>query len=235
MLPNPSKSAYFQDMTTSPRQLPGHRGLRSQILLELKKSQPVTAKELGVRFGVSANAVRRHLKELEIEGLVQFGREQHGMGAPAFAYGLTDQGEALFPNGYRDALNELLTQVEEKDGRGAVVAMFEQRYEQLGRRMKADLTAAPQERRLDVVARVLTEAGYMAEWRAEDGVFRLAEHNCAMRAVVDRFPEICAAEQRFLEDVLGAEVERQAHIVRGCNSCEYAINFTGPGPGRVDV
>jgi predicted ArsR family transcriptional regulator len=58
-----------------------------------------------------------------------------------------------------------------------------------------------------------------------DGVFRLAEHNCAMRAVVDRFPEICAVEERFLKDVLGAQVEREAHIVRGCNSCEYAISF----------
>jgi DeoR family suf operon transcriptional repressor len=222
-------------MTNAPQPLPGQRGLRSEILTELKKSQPVTAKTLGVRFGVSANAIRRHLKELEVEGLVRFGREQHGLGAPAFAYGLTEKGEALFPNGYRDALTELLGQVAEKDGRGAVLAMFEQRYAELGRRIKAEVDAAPQERRLDLVARVLTEAGYMAEWRAEDGVFRLAEHNCAMRALVERFPEICAAEERFLGDVLGAEVERQAHIARGCNSCEYAINFMGHGPERIEV
>ena len=216
-------------------QLPGHRGLRSQILLELKKAQPLTAKELGSRFGVSANAVRRHLKELEAESLVEFGREQHGMGAPAFAYSLSEQGEALFPNGYRDALTELLGQVAERDGRDAVVAMFEQRYAQLGRRVKAEIEAAPRERRLEVVARVLTEAGYMADWRAKDGVFHLAEHNCAMRAVVTQYPEICAIEERFLGDVLGAEVEREAHIVRGCNACEYAINFSGGSPERVEV
>lgn len=206
-------------------QLSGHRGLRGQVLLEIKRSQPITAKELGSRFGVSANAIRRHLKELEVEGLVRFGREQQGLGAPAFAYRLTEVGEALFPNGYRDALTELLAHVAEKDGRAAVVAMFEQRYAQLARRMEAELEAAPRERRLEVVARVLTEAGYMAEWREADGVFHLAEHNCAMRAVVERFPEICAVEARFLETVLGAEVERQAHIVRGCNACEYAITF----------
>ncbi len=216
-------------------QISGHRGLRGQVLLEIKKSQPITVKELGMRFGVSANAVRRHLKELEVEGLVRFGREQHGLGAPAFAYRLTEQGEALFPNGYRDALTELLSHVAEKDGREAVVAMFEARYEQLARRLGAELEAAPRERRLEAVARLLTEAGYMAEWREADGVFHLAEHNCAMRAVVDRFPEICAAEERFLKDVLGAEVERQAHIVRGCNACEYAINFGAadrPAPAR---
>lgn len=215
--------------------LSGHRGLRSEILLELKKTQPLAAKELGERFGVSANAIRRHLKELESEGLVQFGREQHGMGAPTFAYRLTDQGEALFPNGYRDALTELLGQVAERDGRDAVVALFEQRYALLGERVKREVGVAPEERRLDVVARLLTEAGYMAEWSADAGVFRLAEHNCAMRAVVEKYPEICALEERFLEDVLGANVERQAHIVRGCNSCEYAINFPGRAPERVEV
>jgi len=213
----------------------GFRGTRGEILTALKTAQPLTAKELASKFGVTPNALRRHLKELEIEGLVRFGREQHGTGAPAFAYSLTERGEALFPNDYRDALTELLDQVAEKDGRGAVLAMFEQRYADLGRRIKAELETAPQERRLDLVARVLTEAGYMAEWSAEAGVFRLAEHNCAMRALVDRFPEICAAEERFLSDVLGADVERQAHIARGCNSCEYAINFTGPGPERVEV
>lgn len=215
-------------MTNAPASLTGHRGLRSQILIEVKKSQPVTAKQLGARFGVSANGIRRHLKELELEGLVQFVREQNGLGAPAFAYQLTQAGEALFPNGYRDALTTLLTQVAEKDGRGAVVEMFEQRYAQLARRLKAELGSVAPNERIGVVARVLTEEGYMAEWREADGVFHLSEHNCAMRAVVDRFPEICAVEERFLKDVLGAEVQRDAHIVRGCNACEYSISFTAP-------
>jgi DeoR family suf operon transcriptional repressor len=219
-------------MTTVQGSLSGHKGLRSQVLLEIKKSQPITTKDLGARFGVSANAVRRHLKELEADGLVRFVRQQQDVGAPAFAYALTEQGEALFPNGYRDALTEFLGQVAQRDGREAVVAMFEDRYTALTRRLRAELDLAPKEERLNVVARVLTEAGYMAEWSEADGTFRLAEHNCAMRAVVDRFPEICAAEERFLKDVLNAEVERQAHIVRGCNSCEYAISF---GAGRMQV
>lgn len=217
-------------MTTAPAHFAGQRGLRSQVLLDIKKSQPVTAKQLGLRFGVSANAVRRHLKELEIEGLVQFVREQNGLGAPAFAYQLTARGEALFPNGYRDALTSLLAQVAEKDGRGAVVEMFEQRYAQLAKRINSEIEETPREGRLAAVARVLTEEGYMADWREDAGVFHLAEHNCAMRAVVERFPEICAVEERFLKAVLGADIERLAHIAHGCNSCEYAISFTAGAP-----
>jgi DeoR family suf operon transcriptional repressor len=207
----------------------GHRGLRGQVLLEVKKSQPITAKALATHFGVSTNAVRRHLKELELEGLVRFGREPQGVGAPAYAYRLTEQGEALFPNQYLDALTGLLQLVAAKTGRGAVLEMFQARYAQLAERLKAELAASPVERRLDAVSRVMSEAGYMAEWRESAGAFVLAEHNCAMRAVVEQFPEICAAEETFLREVLGAAVRRQAHIVHGCNSCEYAINFGAAG------
>ena len=76
-------------MGTSFPGLAGHKGLRGDILLELKRLQPLTAKQLAVAFGVSANAVRRHLKELEAEGLVVYGREQRGTGAPTFTYRLS--------------------------------------------------------------------------------------------------------------------------------------------------
>ncbi|HEY6074360.1 MAG TPA: hypothetical protein VIV15_13465, partial [Anaerolineales bacterium] len=49
----------------------------------------------------------------------------------------------------------------------------------------------------------------------------------AVQAVAERFPEICAAEARFLSAVLDAEVQRQEHILSGCNACEYRVHF-GP-------
>src|SRR5205814_10152630 len=55
--------------------------------------------------------------------------------------------------------------------------------------------------------RSMNEQGYMAEWQEAAGTFRLSEHNCAIRAVAERFPEVCAAEEQFLRDVLGARSE----------------------------
>ena len=79
--------------------------------------------------------------------------------------------------------------------------------------------------RLAAIAELLTDAGYMAEWQEAEGAFRLAEHNCAIRSVAERFPEVCAAEEKFLQAILGAAVDRRTHIVNGCNACEYAITF----------
>jgi predicted ArsR family transcriptional regulator len=45
--------------------------------------------------------------------------------------------------------------------------------------------------------------------------------------VAERFPEVCHEELRFLEEVLGTRVERQSHIISGCNSCEYTVSTSG--------
>src|SRR3954469_706240 len=95
---------------------PPQKGLRGQILLELKKSQPLTARELATRHQVTPNAIRRHLKELEAERLIEYGRQQKGRGAPTFAYRLTDQGEALFPKRYAEQLTDVLTYLEQRGG-----------------------------------------------------------------------------------------------------------------------
>ncbi|MGH2604432.1 MAG: helix-turn-helix transcriptional regulator [Gemmatimonadales bacterium] len=214
-------------------QLTAHKGLRGEILLQLKRAQPLTTRDLAAKLGVSPNAIRHHLKELEGEALVLYGREQRGVGAPTFAYRLSAAGEALFPRRYEEALTELLERVAEKGGRQAAVEMFEEQYAALTRQLQTQLDGARPSERLETVARLLSDAGYMAEWNSECGGFRLLEHNCAIRAVAERFPEVCAAEAKFLETVLGADVARVAHIASGCNACEYSISFpTLTEPGR---
>jgi len=209
-------------------QLAAHKGLRAEILHELKRAQPLAVRELADKLGVTVNAVRHHLKELEAERLVAYGREQRGVGAPTFAYRLTAEGEALFPSRYRETLTEVLDHLTLTVGRESAVRAFETRYEDLTRRLQGELAGVPGERRLEAVARLMTEAGYMAEWSETDGVFRFAEHNCALRAVAEKYPEICAAEEKFLEAALGAVVARRTHIVSGCNACEYAVTFNAP-------
>jgi DeoR family suf operon transcriptional repressor len=203
------------------------KGLRGDILLALKREAPLTTRDLAGRLDVSPNAIRHHLKELEADALVTYGREQRGLGAPTFAYQLSPAGEALFPKRYEQTLVALLESLAGRQGREAAVDLLDAQYATLTRRLTAELTDAPPTERLAAVTHALSEAGYMAEWNEAAGAFQLAERNCAIRAVAERFPEVCAAEARFLETVLGAAVERRQHIVGGCNACEYAITF-GP-------
>ncbi len=205
------------------------------MLLALKRAGQLTAKELAGHLGLSLNAVRHHLKELEVEQLVVYERQHRGVGAPVFAYRLSAASESLFPRRYEETLTQLLDQVALREGRSSAVAMLEARFDGLATRLRAELQGESPGDRMDIVTRALADEGYMAEWQASgrDGA-TLTEHNCAIQAVAERYPEICVAERRFLEEVLGAAVDRKAHILAGCNACEYHVQFDdGAGPAGV--
>ena len=210
----------------TPASLPlGLRGPRAVVMIELKRSRRLTAKELAAKLGMSLNAVRHHLKELEAEALVEYERRHRGVGAPAFAYRRSAAGEALFPRRYEATLTELLDHVVEREGRASAVEVLEARYHALTRRLQTELAGATPAQRMAAVAQLLSDEGYMAEGTASSGTGTLIEHNCAIQAVAERFPEICAAEAKFLAAALGAQVDRHEHILSGCSACEYRVRF----------
>jgi DeoR family suf operon transcriptional repressor len=217
--------ASISDQLTDQSLPPAYKGPRGTILLALKRAGSLTARELGEQLGLSSNAIRHHLRELETEGVIGYRREQRGVGAPTFAWHLSVAGESLFPQRYKELLTDVLDRVAEQAGRQAVVSVLETRFRDLARKLQGELADAPPERRMDVVMRALVEGGYMAEWNAGEGGLKLTEHNCAIRALAERFPEICAAEERFLEEVLGAVVQRESHMLDGCTVCEYRVRF----------
>ena len=213
--------------------LAGQKGLRADILSELKRSQPQGAKELAALFCVSGNAVRRHLKELEADGLVAFVRERQRQGAPSFRYRLTEAGEGLFPRRYAEALTSFLTVVERQRGRDEVGRIFADGFRAQADDLRRRLEGADLATRAQAVVDLLSQQGFMAEWSVESGALTIAEHNCALHAVAHQYPEICRAEEDFLREVLGTDVVRRSHIPAGCNACEYAV-ASGTGPVKLE-
>lgn len=208
----------------------GHSKLRADLLLQLKKSEALTAKELAGRLGVSLNAVRHHLKELEGSGVIGYERRHQGVGAPTYAYRLTAAGRGLFPRRYEAALREVLDEVVKQQGREAAVALLEARYQKLTEQLQQELNEADAPQRIQALAQVFSADGYMAEANVDAKTGTLVHHNCAVEAVARQFPELCAAEARFLATVLGADVQREQHILAGCNTCEYRVRFKPTHP-----
>jgi DeoR family suf operon transcriptional repressor len=204
--------------------LAGYRGMRGGILHALKMTQPLTVKELAERFKVTPNGLRRYLKSLEEEGIVRYRREVRGVGSPVFAYSLTDAGEALFPQGYRSVLVDALDLVRETQGEAGVAAVFRRRWDAIAEATRPRLAALSLEDRARVLSQLLTSEGYMAEVQGDGtGAATLREHHCPVRGIAERNPEVCEAEARFIEGVIGASVTRRQHIISGCNVCEYSV------------
>ena len=209
----------------------GFEGPRGAMLVELKRDGALSAKVLAARLGLSLNAIRHHLRELETEAVITHEREARGVGAPVFNYRLTDRGTALFPARYEAALTEVLDHLVTSGGRDRAVESLSVHFQQLGSRLADELAGAPAEQRVARVVRVMRDEGYMAVWDGSRDEGTLTAHNCAMRAVAQRFPEICEAERHFLTEVLAAEVTRQTHMLTGCSACEYHIDFRTPVSG----
>jgi DeoR family transcriptional regulator, suf operon transcriptional repressor len=214
-------------LPTLPSDLPlAQRGPRTAILVELKRSPGGTVRALAAQLELSLNAVRAHLKELEAERLVSHERLAHGVGAPVYAYRLTPAGEALFPRRYEDALLRVLDHVAEREGRAAAVELLAaSRFDALRARLLGELADAPPAERMRAVVRALSDQGYMAEGAATFCCGTLVQHNCAIRAAAERYPEICAVERSFLEEVLGGRVELRKNQLAGGCACEHKVSF----------
>ncbi len=208
--------------------LGGFRGVRADLLVALKKAQPLTAHELGDRFGLTANALRRHLKALEEDGLVRFRREVRGVGAPVYTFSLTAAGEALFPRSYVSVLSTALDALREQRGDDAVTRVLEAEWDKLAEEAGPVLRALPLSERVALVAELLTAKGYMAESivqsvEGESETTTLRIHNCAVREIAERFPEACDVEAKFVEKLLGVPLVRGQHRRDGCGRCEYGV------------
>lgn len=209
--------------------LGGFRGVRADVLVALKKAQPLTAHELSDQLGLTANGLRRYLKALDDDGLVRYDRTVHGVGAPMFAYSLTPAGEALFPRSYVSVLATALDALRAEQGTAAVAGVLESEWNRLADEAEPVLAALPRAERLPLVAELLTAKGYMAEAGPVGGVDGESEvttlriHNCAVREIAEQFPEACEAEAKFVERLLGVPLVRVAHRKDGCGRCEYSV------------
>jgi DeoR family suf operon transcriptional repressor len=148
-----------------------------------------------------------------------------GVGGPVHAFSLTGSGEALFPRSYANVLLETLASISAEHGRAGVSEFFRRKWTALAADAAPALSQLPLPERVQLVAELWTSLGYMAEADVdgESGLPVLRKHNCAIRAVAEQYPEVCATEAEFIADVIGVPPERRQHILAGCNSCEYVI------------
>ena len=106
---------------------------------------------------------------------------------------------------------------------------------------KPRLATLPLHERAQLLAELLAAEGYMSEAIASETVAGRGEattirhHNCAVREIALRFPEVCSAEAEFIETVLDAPVERRTHLKDGCSACEYGATERAPVPLTVPV
>jgi predicted ArsR family transcriptional regulator len=239
----------FAETTAAPEGACERTGDRTRdtVARTVLEQGPQSAAALADRLGMSPAGIRRHLDALVADGVLverdPRPSTRRGRGRPARTYALTDAGRASFPHAYDDLASTALRYLRDTGGDQAVEAFAAHRAEQL-----ADLLAervdqhAPLATRTGALAGGLTEHGYASTTQtvgtptqgndaAGTGI-QICQHHCPVAHVAAEFPQLCEAETRAFEQVLGTYVQRLATIAHGDGVCTTHVPYR-PVPPRT--
>lgn len=200
------------------RMTPSHRALLDALKRRGRSGVPQLAEELGLNI----ETVRDHLKTLVARELVRReGAVRSGPGRPEIVYALTDAAEVLFPRREGEILRELGTYLV-KGGNEQLLRDFFTQYIGKRREEVASRVAHLDGRaRLEEVARIFSELGFMPVIEEKDDTPRLRLCHCPLRDLVDATKIPCRAEIGFLAELLDERLTRVSYIPAGDDSCSY--------------
>ncbi len=203
---------------------------RREILTSIKVNGSMTADLLAQELGISPVAIRQHLGGLEAEGYVKTSVERRGLGRPVHRYSVTTDGDETFSRTYDRVANELLDELRLSGGEAAVDAVFAARRERLQSAILVRVHGKSLAARVEELARLQSDYGYMAKAETDGEDLLLVEHNCAICKIARNNRNACQHELIMLQNMVGdsAEVTREQYILDGDPTCTYRVRPVTP-------
>jgi predicted ArsR family transcriptional regulator len=177
----------------------------SQVrLLGLLRRSHQTITSLAEALGLTDNAIRMHIAALHRDGIVdQVGTLRDTGGKPARLYGLTRDGEELFPKAYALVLGKLIEEIVRTQGRARAIELLRA----VGAQAAAGVPRGTNpKRRLEAAAQVFRDLGSDADLEKTPAGWRLQAHGCPLSAVTVGHPELCELGKALVEEVVGEAV-----------------------------
>lgn len=200
---------------------------RRRIVRLLKTEGPQDSARLAARLKVTPMAVRQHLYALQTEKLVTAEERPVPVGRPAKFWRLTPEANRLFPDAYAELSVALIDAVSDTFGAAGMDRLLGARLAKQQTEYEARIdSSAPLSAKLQQLARIRTDEGYMAEVkRTGRNAFLFIENHCPICAAATACQGFCATELDLFRKVLGSDVtvERAEHIVGGDRRCAYRI------------
>lgn len=200
------------------------------ILHFLLKEETSTATKIAKALKISPQATRKHLNDLEKEGLIEHDTIQKKIGRPQHIYYLSEKGKNHFPHRYQEFAVSFLDTLTETLGENQLNQVFQKQWERKVAKYSQHLQNKNLKERIAKLVEIRQEEGYMAELflldekRAEIPKFFISEHNCAIKEVADSYPEVCGHElEMFAALFPNCKVERTNWIKNGEHRCGYLI------------
>ena len=206
---------------------------KEDILQYLLKQGEASAQALAESLEVSTQAIRRHLKDLSTEDLIEHRAVQEGMGRPNYLYRLSRKGRDRFPAQYGEFAISLLDTLAETVGKEQVQTILQKQWERKAEDYRRKVGEGPLVERVDCLVKLRQAEGYMAEWHEVEPendlcnsgpCYIITEYNCAISHIAENFPSVCGHElEMFQMSLPDCSVQRTHWLVQGEHRCGYLV------------
>jgi predicted ArsR family transcriptional regulator len=194
------------------------------LLTMMKKSGPLSVGDMANQLGITEMAVRRHLNNMERDGLVETTLVRQPMGRPSNKYSLTAHSDNQFPNNYHNLTLDLLEELELGSGEVVINQLFDKRKDKLIGKYASRMSAQSLKGKVATLTQIQNDNGYMAVWEQdEQGNYVINEFNCPIAQVANKYNHACQSELALFGQLLSVEVERVECLAKDGKKCKYVI------------
>ena len=204
------------------------RSTRMEVLELLRRKRRCSAETIASDLGVTPNAVRQHLTNLERDGFVVSHPERSGRGRPALLFSLTERADSVFPKRYGQLATMVLQEVQEMGGPGALDEIFARVAERHAHGIEHELVGLDFDERLKRVVAWIGRAGTLAEQSDTPEGVKVTIHNCPFRNTALKFPQVCSITPQLITRLLGAPVSQADSIHRRDPYCSFVVQRPTP-------
>ena len=194
-----------------------------EILERLRRRGRSSAETIAGDLGVTPNAVRQHLTNMERAGLVTSEPVKNKRGRPSIVFSLTDRADAVFPKRYGQLATMVLNELQDIGGPELVDQVFERLADRYAGGIESQMEGLDFEQRLERLVAYIGRAGTLAEREETEQGVQVTIHNCPFRNTALKFPQVCTITPRLLVKLLGATVSQTASIHRRDPYCSFLV------------
>lgn len=213
------------------------------LLLRLGES---TASTLAERLGVSVQVMRRHLRSLQTEGLVESKADAVGPGRPINRWRLTDQGRNRFPDGCDHFALGLMHSMASILPAETMRTLLQRQAVAKAQEYRRCIGSGSLAERLERLVQLRRNEGYLTELHricaasegpAADagpgaGEWVISDSHCSIIRIAEEFPVICDQELQLIRHIFpDCRVDRVHWRLKEGHSCGFRLSpLDAPDP-----
>ena len=207
----------------------GLTSTREASLRFLLKHGGSSAAQLAESMNISVQAMRRHLRSLEGDGLVESHLMTEGPGRPSNFWRLTIKGQNCFNSGdgSEEFALDLLASIEASLSQERVIEILKLQTTQKALNYRKRIGKGSLNQRLNKLLELRQKEGYLSELSlSDDGLsWYVNAFHCSIRAIAEKYPLVCDHELILLREIFpDCVIERVQWRLESGHSCGFKVN-----------